>query len=182
MIFPWYLENVSVAIRFPYLPPSGRFAGRSFHFRGFPPWSTCSRAVLNPTSQARASHRVAPVESETPNPFDFPSRGRYSYAQIDEEVLQLREYEIVYVIRTDLSEEDRSAKIERIHSLITENGGELGKVEDWGKRVLAYEIKHNTEGYYGLAEFYLPPDSVRTVEDRLNIDEEILRYQIISRS
>jgi len=94
----------------------------------------------------------------------------------------LREYEIVYVIRTDLSEEDRSAKIERIHSLITENGGELGKVEDWGKRVLAYEIKHNTEGYYGLAEFYLPPDSVRTVEDRLNIDEEILRYQIISRS
>jgi len=115
-------------------------------------------------------------------PFDFPSCGRYSYAQIDEEVLLLREYEIVYVIRPDLSEEDRSAKIDRIHSLITDNGGELGKVEDWGKRVLAYEIKHNTEGYYGLAEFRLPPSSVRTVEDRLNIDEEILRYQIVSRS
>ena len=116
------------------------------------------------------------------NPFDFPSRRRYSYAQIDEEVLELREYEIVYVILPDLSEEDRSTKIERIHSLISENGGEIGKVEDWGKRVLAYEIKHNTEGYYGLAEFRLPPDSVRTVEDRLNIDEEILRYQIVSRS
>ena len=97
-------------------------------------------------------------------------------------MLELREYEIVYVIRPDLSDKDRSTKVEKIHSLITENGGELGKVEDWGKRVLAYEIKHNSEGYYGLAEFRLPPSSVKTVEDRLNIDEEILRYQIISRS
>jgi small subunit ribosomal protein S6 len=123
-----------------------------------------------------------PVRNRDSNPFDFPSGRRYSYAQFDDEESELREYEIVYVIRPDLSDEDRSTKVERIHSLITENGGELGKVEDWGKRVLAYEIKHNSEGYYGLAEFRLPPSSVKTVEDRLNIDEEILRYQIISRS
>ena len=95
--------------------------------------------------------------------------------------MNVREYEIVYVIRTDLSDDDRSAKIDRIHALITDNGGQLGKIEDWGKRVLAYEIKHNTEGYYGLAEFSLLPNAVATVEERLNIDEEILRYQIVSR-
>ena len=94
----------------------------------------------------------------------------------------MRAYEIVYVIRPDLSDENRTAKIERIHSLITENQGELGKIEDWGKRVLAYEIKHCTEGYYGLAEFQLPPENVKSIEERLNIDEEILRYQIILRS
>ena len=94
----------------------------------------------------------------------------------------MRDYEIVYVIRTDLTDEDRAAKIERIHALITDNGGEIGKVEEWGKRVLAYEIRHNADGHYGLAEFRLPPDQVKTVEDRLNIDEEILRYQIVSRS
>jgi len=93
----------------------------------------------------------------------------------------VREYEIVYIIRPDLSDEDRSAKVDRIHSLVEDNGGELGKTEDWGKRVLAYEIKHNTDGYYGLAEFRLAPDKVSTVEERLNIDEEILRYQIVSR-
>ncbi|MBU0596071.1 30S ribosomal protein S6 [Candidatus Bipolaricaulota bacterium] len=93
----------------------------------------------------------------------------------------MREYEIVYVIRPDLSDEERSSKVERIHSLITDNGGELGKIEDWGRRVLAYEIKHNTDGYYGLAEFRLPPSAVVTVEERLNIDEEILRYQIVLR-
>ena len=94
----------------------------------------------------------------------------------------MREYEIVYVIRPDLSDEDRTAKVERVHSLIAENSGQLGKVEDWGKRVLAYEIRHYTDGYYGLAEFQLEPDKVRDIEERLNIDEEILRYQIISRA
>ncbi len=94
----------------------------------------------------------------------------------------MREYEIVYIIRPDLSDEDRAAKVERIHALITENNGQLGKVEEWGKRVLAYEIKHHTDGYYGLAEFQLPPANVKTVEERLNIDEEILRYQIVVRS
>ena len=94
----------------------------------------------------------------------------------------MREYEIVYVIRPDLSDEDRAAKIERIHSLITDNGGQLGKVEDWGKRVLAYQIQHCTDGYYGLAEFQLAPDKVQTIAERLNIDEEILRYQTISRA
>jgi small subunit ribosomal protein S6 len=94
----------------------------------------------------------------------------------------VREYEIVYVIRPDLSDEDRAAKIERIHSLITENNGELGKVEDWGKRVLAYEIKHCTDGYYGLAEFQVAPEHVKSIEERLNIDEEVLRYQIVVRT
>jgi len=129
-----------------------------------------------------SSGRATPIRKRDSNPFDFPSGRRYSYAQIDHEVFQLREYEIVYVIRPDLSEEDRSTKVERIHSLITENGGELGKIEDWGKRVLTYEIRHITEGFYGLAEFRLAPASVRAVEDRLNIDEEILRYQIVRRS
>jgi len=94
----------------------------------------------------------------------------------------VKPYEIVFILRSDLSEEDRSAKAERILSLITENGGEVERREEWGKRVLAYEIRHQTEGYYSLAEFTLPPSAVRTVEERLNIDEEILRYQIIART
>ncbi len=93
----------------------------------------------------------------------------------------MRDYEIVYVIRPDLSDEARTAKMERVHSLISENGGEIGKVEDWGKRVLAYEIRHFTEGFYRLTEFRMPPESVVAVEGRLNLDEELLRYQIIVR-
>ena len=94
----------------------------------------------------------------------------------------MREYEIVYVIRPDLTDEDRTAKVDRIHSLITEHGGEIAKTEEWGTRVLAYEIRHCAEGYYGLTEFLLSPESIRPIEERLNIDEEILRYQIVSRN
>ncbi len=94
----------------------------------------------------------------------------------------MKEYEIVYVLRPDLSDEERSRKIERIHGFIAENGGEVEKTDDWGKRVLAYEINHYSEGHYGLTLFQLPPQGVKPVKERLNIDEEILRYQIVARS
>lgn len=91
----------------------------------------------------------------------------------------MREYEIVYAIRPDLADEQRSAKVERIQSLITDNGGELVKTEEWGRRVLAYQIRHYTDGIYGFTEFRLPPTAVKAIEGRLNIDEELLRYQIV---
>ncbi len=94
----------------------------------------------------------------------------------------MREYEIVYVIKPDLSDEERAEKIARIHSLITDHNGEIEDTDDWGKRVLAYEIKHYSEGYYGLTTFRLPPESVAAVEERLNIDEDLLRYQIVART
>jgi len=65
----------------------------------------------------------------------------------------VKEYEIVYVLRPDLSDEERSRKIERIHGFITENGGEVEKTDDWGKRVLAYEINHYPKGSTGSPYF-----------------------------
>ena len=94
----------------------------------------------------------------------------------------MRAYEIVYVIRPDLTDEERTDKVERIYSLITENGGEIEETEDWGKRQLAYEISHYSEGHYGLAAFRLSPQAVKPLKERMNIDEEILRYQIVVRS
>ncbi len=92
----------------------------------------------------------------------------------------MKEYEIVYVLRPDISDEARAKKVERIHSLITDNGGQVDKVDDWGKKVLAYEIKHHSEGYYGLSVFKLSPQLVNPISERLNIDEEVLRYQIVA--
>ena len=92
----------------------------------------------------------------------------------------MRAYEIVYVIRPDLPDEERTEKVQRIHSLITENGGEIEETSDWGKRNLAYEIKHCSEGHYGLATFRLPPQAVKPLKERLNIDEGILRFKIVA--
>ena len=94
----------------------------------------------------------------------------------------MREYEIVYVVKPDLSEEERAGKVARIQSLITENGGEISETNDWGKRTLAYEIRHYSEGHYGLTTFRLPSQSVESLKDRLNIDEDILRFQVVARA
>lgn len=93
----------------------------------------------------------------------------------------MRPYEIVYVINPDLTDEERANKTERLQNLITESGGEIEKVDDWGKRVMAYEIRHHAEGHYRLTLFQLPPQAVQSIEERLNLDEEILRYQIVAR-
>jgi small subunit ribosomal protein S6 len=53
------------------------------------------------------------------------------------------------------------------------------RTEEWGRRVLAYEIRHFTDGVYGFTEFRLAPAAVKSIQDRLNIDEELLRYQIV---
>lgn len=92
----------------------------------------------------------------------------------------MRAYEIIYVIRTDLPNDEHTKKVQRIHSLITENGGEIEDTNDWGKRNLAYEIRHCSEGHYGLSTFRLPPQGVKPLKERLNIDEEILRFQIVA--
>ena len=94
----------------------------------------------------------------------------------------MREYEIVYVIKPDLSDELRAGKVARLHGLITENGGEINETNDWGKRALAYEIRHFAEGYYGLTTFRLPSKSVELVKDRLNLDEDFLRFQVVART
>lgn len=92
---------------------------------------------------------------------------------------ELRDYEVVYIIRPDLDEQKRKEKIERINQLIREQGGEVRDVDEWGTRILAYEIDHFREGYYVLVNFALSPDRVSSLEDRLRVDDELLRYQIV---
>jgi len=94
----------------------------------------------------------------------------------------VKEYEIVYIVKPDLSEEEHTGKVERVHNLIVENGGEVDESKDWGKRLLAYEIKRYSEGRYRMTVFHSPPGSLSDLEGRLNLDEDILRYQIVARA
>ncbi len=91
----------------------------------------------------------------------------------------MRSYEVVYIIRPDLDEQRRKEKIEKVNRAIVEQGGEVLNVDEWGTRILAYEIDDFREGYYVLVNFRLPPDKVSSFEDKLRVDDELLRYQII---
>lgn len=90
-------------------------------------------------------------------------------------------YEALILSSAQLSQEDQEALVERYGSVISENGGTLQKTDPWGKRVLAYEINKETEGYYTLYEFEGTGDLVKELERRLKIDETVLRHMVISK-
>ncbi len=91
----------------------------------------------------------------------------------------MREYELVAVIRPDVPEEN--AVVERIQQLISSRGGEVTNLERWGKRRLAYPIKHYLEGYYVVTQFRLEPQQVADVDSGLKLSEELLRHLVVNR-
>ncbi len=92
---------------------------------------------------------------------------------------EARDYEMVYILRPDLDEEGRRAKIAKVQQIIELEAGAVQTTDEWGTRLLAYEINHFREGYYVLVTFTLPPDRVRKVEERLAMDDALLRYQTV---
>ena len=92
----------------------------------------------------------------------------------------MNRYEMLYIIDTDLEETARKELIEKVSALITNNGGEIEKVDEtWGKRRLAYAIDYKTEGWYVLVTFKAPVELPRELERNLQINESVLRYLVI---
>lgn len=92
---------------------------------------------------------------------------------------EMRSYEVVYILRPDLDEVQRREKMAKVETLIAQEGGQVLKTEEWGQRILAYEIEHFREGHYVLVSFSLAADRVESFEQRLGMDDAFLRYQVI---
>lgn len=88
------------------------------------------------------------------------------------------QYELIYIIKTSLEEEARKELIARFNALIESNGGKVSKVDEWGKRRLAYEIDDMMEGYYVLVQFDAESSLPRELERNLEISEEVMRYLV----
>ena len=91
----------------------------------------------------------------------------------------MNKYEVVYIIDPAVEEEARKALIAKFNDLITGNGGSVDKVEEWGKRRLAYAIDYKTEGYYVLVTFQAEADLPKELERNLQISDSVIRYQVI---
>ena len=95
---------------------------------------------------------------------------------------QLRDYELVVSISPEVTDEGLEAVINSISQFITERGGIISSVERWGRRKLAYPIKHFMEGNYVLTQFKLEPALSKELEARLQISEEVLRHLLVKLS
>ena len=92
---------------------------------------------------------------------------------------RLRDYELVLVINPELADEEFEAAIDNVSRFITGKGGVISDTERWGKRKLAYPIKHFMEGSYVLARFRLPPVFGKELEANLRISEAVLRHLLV---
>ncbi|MBO8168645.1 MAG: 30S ribosomal protein S6 [Thermoanaerobacteraceae bacterium] len=93
----------------------------------------------------------------------------------------MRAYECLYLVRPDIEEEDLKALVERFKGVITKGNGEVEKVDEWGKRRLAYEIKDYREGYYVLVHFTSEPEVAKELERLFKISDDVIRYMIVRR-
>ena len=94
----------------------------------------------------------------------------------------MNKYENLYVINAELSEEEIKSIVEKFAKVITDNGGEIEKIDEWGKRRLAYPINYQTEGYYVLVLFAAPGEVPAELQRNLKNDERIMRYVVERRA
>jgi small subunit ribosomal protein S6 len=88
-------------------------------------------------------------------------------------------YELVYVLTPELADEILETKINDISQFITGREGIIDAVDKWGKRRLAYPIKHFQEGNYVLTKFKMNPAKCKELEANLRISEDIVRHLLI---
>lgn len=89
-------------------------------------------------------------------------------------------YETIMIINSNLDEAATKATIEKINSLISENGT-VESIEEWGKKKLAYPINKQTEGYYTLINFSSAPEFIDELERIYNITDEIIKNIVIKK-
>lgn len=95
-------------------------------------------------------------------------------------MVKTNKYETIFIVDAAKSEEEIAQLVEKFKSLI-ESAGEIAKVDEWGKRRLAYEIDDRTEGYYVLVEFSAAPEFPAELSRQYKITDGIMRYLVISK-
>ena len=91
----------------------------------------------------------------------------------------MNKYELALVISAKIDDEARADVLERAKALITRFGGQIGEIEEWGKRKLAYEIQKQTEAYYYFINFEAETHTPAEIEGRMRIMENVLRYLVV---
>lgn len=91
----------------------------------------------------------------------------------------MNQYEVMYILDTALEDQARIDAIARFAGVVTQNGGTVDRIDEWGKRRLAYSINYKNDGYYVLMYITAPPELPRELERNLQIADAVLRYLVV---
>jgi small subunit ribosomal protein S6 len=93
----------------------------------------------------------------------------------------MKAFELLFFVGPTLDEEVRLTTMKRIDTAITSQGGTVDKVEEWGKRKLAFDVNKLSDGDYTLIEFHAEPNTIAEIDRVLRITDAVLRHMIVRR-
>jgi small subunit ribosomal protein S6 len=87
-----------------------------------------------------------------------------------------RDYELALIINPEVSEEETRAVLDRVEQIVATYGGQIVRVNQWGRRRLAYPIERHRDGFYVFIDMILTPETVIELERTLKVSETVLRH------
>ena len=93
----------------------------------------------------------------------------------------MKNYEMLYIINASLTDEQKAELVEKVSTIVTNNGGSDLVVDKWGDRKYAYPINYKNEGYYVLVNFKAEVKAIKPISDLLNITENVVRHMIVAK-
>jgi len=89
-----------------------------------------------------------------------------------------RDYELAFILQPEVNEEQTRVVLDRVEQVVTNHSGQIVRVNQWGRRRLAYPIQHNRDGFYVFIDMILTPETVIELDRTLKVSEDVLRYMI----
>jgi small subunit ribosomal protein S6 len=91
----------------------------------------------------------------------------------------MRHYELMIILDPDLEERTVTPSLENYLKIIKDSGGNVNKLDVWGKRRLSFEINKKAEGIYAVADMHCEPAAIKELDRQLNLNESILRTKVM---
>jgi small subunit ribosomal protein S6 len=91
----------------------------------------------------------------------------------------MRPYEVMVILDAGLDEDVIRATLDRATKIISGGGGNVGRVDRWGRRRFAYEVHHRTEGYYVVIDTTAEPAVMADLDRMLGLADEVIRHKVI---
>ena len=91
----------------------------------------------------------------------------------------MRHYEIMIILDPETDERTVASSLEKLLQVVPNNGGTVDKIDIWGKRRLAYDIKKKSEGFYVVVDMTTTPEIAQELDRQLGLNETVLRTKLL---
>ena len=91
----------------------------------------------------------------------------------------MRHYEIMIILEPETDERTIAQSLEKLLQVVPSNGGTVDKIDIWGKRRLAYDIKKKSEGFYVVVDMTTTPEIAQELDRQLGLNETVLRTKLL---